>query len=237
MDDKKISVIIPAYNESEYIGKTIKKFKEQDYSNFEIIVVDNSDDADKTYSIAKSFNVEVLRSKPKGLSRARNTGAEFASGEILLFSDADSWLEKGGLDNLAKEFENKNIAGSFLGKSEKENVKNKFFFFFKNWINFLGLHKGATAGTVFCSKDSFLKIGGFDEKKEPAEISDFFRRGKPLGLKYRFIRVSFAITSMRRYEKKGYIRTVGFWVLWKISKILNLNKNLAKNYYNETKDV
>lgn len=237
MENKKVSVIIPAYNESEYIGKTIGKFKEQDYNNFEIIVVDNSDDGGKTYKIAESLTKKVFHSKPLGLSNARNEGAEMAEGEILLFSDADSWLEPNGIRTLAGEFNKQNIVGSFFGKDIKESFKGKLFFLFKNWVHRLKIHEGAAGGTIFCSKDVFLKTGGFDAKKEPAEIREFIIKAKKAGAKYKVITKSRALISMRRYEEKGYLKTIGFWVAWKLMHILKINNNLVENYYKETKNV
>jgi glycosyltransferase involved in cell wall biosynthesis len=236
---KKISVIIPAYNESEYIVKAIKNFRRQNYENSEIIVIDNSTDGGKTKKLAEKYANKFLTfAGPIGVSNARNRGAEIADGEIFLFSDADSYLEDGSLEILVKEFgKNMNIIGSFIGKDEKKSIKSVVFFFFKNLIYRLRIHEGATAGTVFCSKEIFLKTGGFNKNKGVAEIQDFIIRAQEVGAKYRLITSHRAITSMRRYEKNGYLKTIWFWIAWKALNSFKINKNFGKNYHEKTKEI
>ena len=238
MSTKKISVIIPAYNEAEHIGKTIKKFREQGYDNLEIIVVDNSDDKGKTYEVSRGSADKVLRFPgPIGLSNARNEGAKVAEGEIFIFSDADSWLEPGGIKKIAVIAAGKSIVGSVLGGDEKNTLKGRIFFFFKNWIYRFKIYQGALGGVIFCSKDVFLKIGGFDGKKEPAEFQDFIKRAKSAAAEYKIITNCYAFTSMRRYEKNGYSKTILFWILWKMLYMFKAKNNLTENYYKRTKDV
>lgn len=94
---EKISVIIPAYNAEKKIGRCIKSILEQSYNNLEIIVVDDGS-IDNT---KKKVNEVALKDKRivykfqnnAGVSAARNTGIECATGEFITFVDADDWLE------------------------------------------------------------------------------------------------------------------------------------------------
>lgn len=84
----KISCVIPAFNEESTIISLIRNVKKVESIN-EIIVVDDGS-ADNTYNFAKSENVTVLKhSKNKGKGASIKTGAAYASGEIILFLDAD----------------------------------------------------------------------------------------------------------------------------------------------------
>lgn len=84
----KISCVIPAFNEDSTIISLIRNVKKVESIN-EIIVVDDGS-ADNTYNFAKSENVTVLKhSKNKGKGASIKTGAAYASGEIILFLDAD----------------------------------------------------------------------------------------------------------------------------------------------------
>lgn len=97
-----ISVIIPAYNEEAYIEKTLQSVTEQN-TRSEIIVVDGGS-TDRTVEIAKRYADDVLVVRGDGVSRARNIGAKAASGDVLLFLDADTWLHAGTLETIQTAF-------------------------------------------------------------------------------------------------------------------------------------
>jgi len=97
----KVSVIIPALNEEDYISQTVQAVLAQNFSGqFEIIVVDN-DSSDGTSEIIRFYDgVKLLVEETKGVQIAREKGRKEAKGEILALLDADSippkdWLEKG----------------------------------------------------------------------------------------------------------------------------------------------
>src|SRR5687768_3759107 len=85
----KISVIIPALNEAKSIGGVLKHLRSLTGS-FEIIVVDGGSD-DDTITIAENHGV-IVKSSPKGRPLQMNYGAGLASGDILLFLHADTYL-------------------------------------------------------------------------------------------------------------------------------------------------
>ncbi len=83
---KMLSVIIPAFNEENFLPRCLESLKNQKFKDFEIIVVDNNS-TDKTAEIAKKFNVILFSEKNQGVAYARNKGSEIAKGEILVFTD------------------------------------------------------------------------------------------------------------------------------------------------------
>jgi len=88
VEDKKVSIIIPAYNEEHAIGKIIEDIKNLP-ERFEILVIDDGS-KDKTASIAESFNIRVIRHPiNKGYGAALKTGIRNASGDYILIMDAD----------------------------------------------------------------------------------------------------------------------------------------------------
>ena len=101
MNKIKFSIVIPAYNEEEGIGRAVKSLLKLDYSRdqYEIIVVDNNS-ADRTSLAAKTAGADkVFLETNKGTNLARERGRKEASGEIIAFLDADSeaysdWLRK-----------------------------------------------------------------------------------------------------------------------------------------------
>lgn len=90
MSDKKISIIIPAYNEETGLKPTLEKLKSQSWINdYEIIVVDDGS-TDKTFEVAKSAGVSVVRHNiNKGYGAALKTGIRKARGEKVVLMDSD----------------------------------------------------------------------------------------------------------------------------------------------------
>jgi glycosyltransferase involved in cell wall biosynthesis len=95
-----ISIVIPAYNEESYLAQTIRSVLAQDYSDFEVIVVNNAS-TDRTEEIARGFpGLAVVNEFRRGLLWAREAGRLAASGDLIANMDADclpdrDWLSKG----------------------------------------------------------------------------------------------------------------------------------------------
>src|SRR5688572_7471549 len=87
-----VSVIIPCYNHALYLREAIGSVEQQTYTHTEIIVVDDGS-TDETKLVVSSFpSVKYIHQHNSGLSAARNKGIEEASGQYLVFLDADDWL-------------------------------------------------------------------------------------------------------------------------------------------------
>jgi len=226
---KKVSVIIPARNEEKFILNTIENYRSQDYPVEIIVVVNNSDD--KTYELAKNKADKILNFSDKiGVSAARNRGAEAATGDIFIFSDADSYLEIGDVKRIAEQLE-ENTIGSPLGREDKKSFKGRLFFFFKNWTHRLKIYDGIIDGVLFCHRDVFFKTNGFDKNRKIAEFVDFISRAKSAGIKYKLFTNCYAITSLRRYKKYGYLNSLLFWVEWRVAHIFKKDKELNEKYF------
>ncbi len=104
----KISVIIPAYNEEDYIAKTLESLMKQTVMPNEIIVVDNNC-KDKTATIAKKFGVKVVTEKKQGMIHARNKGFDSARYELIARCDSDVILPTDWIQKILKNFETRKI--------------------------------------------------------------------------------------------------------------------------------
>ena len=118
----KVSIIIPTYNRSTMIEKTLHSFLNQtlDERQYEIIVCDNnsSDDTKKVVSnIIEIYpkRVRYLFEPRQGVHFARNTSAKHASGDILYFTDDDMVAEKNLLEELLKLFDLDEAIGTVTG--------------------------------------------------------------------------------------------------------------------------
>lgn len=89
-----ISVIIPAYNAEKYISKCIRSVQENTYENLEIIVV-NDGSEDTTCQMVEAISdsrIRLINQENGGVSKARNTGLNNATGEYIAFIDADDYV-------------------------------------------------------------------------------------------------------------------------------------------------
>ena len=91
-----VSVIIPTYNRGWVIAEAIDSVLEQDFSDYELIIVDDGS-TDNTRDILQSYGntITVIYQANKGVSAARNRGIEASSGELIAFLDSDDlWLPR-----------------------------------------------------------------------------------------------------------------------------------------------
>lgn len=101
-----ISIIVPVYNAEKYIRETIDSILNQDYRDFELILI-NDGSKDRSLEICKEYEqnhsqIHVINQKNSGVSAARNRGLSEAKGEYIAFADADDLLEMDMLSVLYK---------------------------------------------------------------------------------------------------------------------------------------
>ena len=207
---KKCSVIIPAHNEEAYIENTLESLKKQDYSTFEIIVVNNCS-SDSTCKIAKKYTDFVLNyNKKQGASAARNYGVKKSTGNYLAFLDADSTLSPNAISNLIKIMDEGYSGGSSRLITPEDRLIAKLQTLIVNkWPrSILPMY----TPYVFTTRKIFEKTGGWNEDLELAEEVKFQRRLLKFG-RLKLDKDSYVTTSPRRYLEKGYIRTTMYGAL------------------------
>lgn len=120
-----VSIIVPAYNEEDNIGKKIEDLMGLEYppEKMEILIVDNSS-TDRTREIASSFPVTVLDS-PRGKINAINEGVHNASHDIVIETDADTLLKADAIRSLVTCFADDKI-GAVGGKAIVEDTRSFF---------------------------------------------------------------------------------------------------------------
>ncbi len=204
----KISIIIPVYNEEKLISKTLesistakKKFETNPNNKLEIVVVDNNS-TDKSVEICRKFDVVIVEEKVHNIARVRNTGAKYATGDVLCFLDADSEVGS-NIFLLIKErmLSNKYIGGGTVFKLDKNNLIFKGVYL----ATVLFTHILRLSGVlIYVRKADFIKMGGFNEEYFAAEDIDFVirmkRYGKTSERKYSNIYRSYVITSSRKFK-------------------------------------
>lgn len=104
MNDNKISVIIPIYNTSSYLEKSILSVINQTYTNLEIILI-NDDSTDNSLEICYKLSkidkrIRVLDKEHTGLSDSRNLGLRNANGNYISFIDSDDYISNDMFENM-----------------------------------------------------------------------------------------------------------------------------------------
>lgn len=103
------SIIIPAYNVADYLPACLDSVLDQDFSDYEIILV-NDGSTDATSKICdeyqKNHQIKVIHQPNSGLSEARNSGVQKATGKYLIFLDGDDFLTPGALTKIATALAN-----------------------------------------------------------------------------------------------------------------------------------
>lgn len=111
----KISIIIRTYNEQKHIGEVLESLQNQDYQNYEIIIVD-SESTDKTLEIAGNYNVKIVKIKKEKFdySYASNIGVENATGDIMCFLSGHSVpVDNHYLFEINNCFQDLNVGGCY----------------------------------------------------------------------------------------------------------------------------
>jgi glycosyltransferase involved in cell wall biosynthesis len=115
--DPIVSIIIPNYNHAQFVGDAINSVLDQDYRNFEIIVV-NDGSTDNSHEVINNFGDQVryIRQENQGLSAARNTGIKHAKGSYIGVLDADDMYEPAFLSTMMSTLlENPTADGIYCG--------------------------------------------------------------------------------------------------------------------------
>lgn len=218
-----ISVIIPAHNEEDYLGATLEALRRQGHPWFEVIVVANGC-SDTTAEVARGYCDRLIVLSQKGLGLARNLGARMASGELLVFLDADTILQPGALRDIAQTFAPDAAAGTVRGRPDVALPAYQLVYGLKNVLHGSGIHAGSS-GVILCWRQHFLRVGGFDERLEVRENSELIKRLKRFG-KYHYLGQVVATTSMRRYQQRGLARVAWLWLkLWVESFLGDLHQH------------
>ncbi|MCA9435684.1 MAG: glycosyltransferase [Candidatus Omnitrophica bacterium] len=178
-----LSIVIPAYNEEAHIGATLETlFQSLDQSEiptWEVIVSNDASD-DRTVEIAETFPVRIVESGKRNIGGTRNVGAKHATGDYVLFVDADTLVPVETLTSLWKEMEKETVGGGArIEWSEPVSWKGKAPLMFWNTIS--PLFRAPAGSFLFARREIFEAIGGFNESLFAGEELDLAYRLKKHG--------------------------------------------------------
>lgn len=121
-----LSIVIPVYNVEKYIEDCIKSVLNQNYSNFELILIDDGS-TDNSREVCQKYieldsRVTLIVQENLGVSTARNIGISKASGQYIMFIDGDDMLQKDTLNTLMSNSENNDMISFPIFTLTEDNV-------------------------------------------------------------------------------------------------------------------
>ncbi|WOB07000.1 glycosyltransferase family A protein [Piscinibacter gummiphilus] len=227
----KFSLIMGTLGRRDEVGDFLASLQRQDHRDFELLIVDQNPDerlAPLIEQYRKHFRILRYRSAP-GLSRARNVGLRYATGDVIAFPDDDCWYPDGLLTYVAQRLQAEpsldGLTGRFVdaeGRSEgrwlpRTQILNRF-----------SVWRGAISFSIFLRRRLVERIGEFDEDLGvgagtpwgAGEETEFMLRGLKAGGRVEFDRDlvlhhpvktadygDAAIARQRRYEA-GFGRVI-----------------------------
>jgi glycosyltransferase involved in cell wall biosynthesis len=180
----RISVVIPAFNEEKLIAASLVSIRDAmvAFTNkgwaTELIVCDNNS-TDRTAELARAAGATVVFEPINQIARARNCGAAAASGDWLVFVDADSHPSRELFADVATTIESGTcIFGGVTVKMEGRHHLANAFTGLWNIVSRIG--KYAAGSFIFCEAAAFRRVGGFDNQLFASEEVDLSQRLKVL---------------------------------------------------------
>lgn len=169
----KISIITVVKNKVNTIERSIKSVINQNYSNFEYIIIDaNSDDG--TSEKIKKYNEKIstfIREDDRGIWDAMNKGLKYVNGDIIGFLNADDFYYENAFEIVNKYFNNNKIDFLF-GSVQKYKLMHGFNPKIINWS--FGFYTSHSVG-FFIKTKNHKKIGCYNQKYLSADLDFFYR--------------------------------------------------------------
>ena len=180
----KISVIVPAFNEEKLLGASLAEinaaattFLARGWS-YELIVCDNNS-TDRTAAIARAAGAQVVFEPVNQIARARNAGASIATGDWLVFVDADTHPSEKLFADVAEKIAAGNVlAGGVTIRLDEQLLVAGFITQFWNYSS--RLTRLMAGSFIFVEAAAFRQVGGFSHEFFAAEELDLSLRLKKL---------------------------------------------------------
>lgn len=206
----------------------------------ECIVVDNNS-SDGTSEVALAYGADRVIFEPfNQIARARNAGAAVSTSQYLVFIDADTRIESKLLAEVIRNLESNDCVGggSVLRLEGEVGLIGRFLA--KLW-EFISKRSRIAAGSfIFCRRDAFEAVGGYDEALYASEEIRFSRHikhwGKTRDLKFKILDLAPVMTSSRKLEWYSGIRLLGWAFLMVLMPLAVRSRMLCGFWYNRPKE-
>jgi glycosyltransferase involved in cell wall biosynthesis len=235
-----ISVIIPSYNEEKLIGNTISQFTDEIKRryNAEVIISDGGS-TDRTIEIVEGKVDKVVKynkNVKQNISEGRNRGFEASTGDVLIFFNADTFVEDAGafFEKALAVIKTEGAAAIACPVKvfpSEEKLQDKIFHFaYNNYVRLLnfavmGMGRGECH---IIRREAFVKANGYNEILGAGEDFELYTKLRKIG-KIKFCKKLLVYESPRRYRRYGYVKVFYDWAknsIW----ITLFKKSLSKEW-------
>ncbi|MFK7782430.1 glycosyltransferase family 2 protein [Psychroserpens sp.] len=160
-----VSIVIPTLNRYEYLKSVLKDLEAQDYSNFEVIVVDQSDDFNENFYSEFDLSFQIINQKERALWLARNTAIKASRGEFIALSEDDVRIDSNWISMHLKclDFFNAKISAGVFYPEGQQIPKSRSFFTVASQF---------ATGNAMLYKNVFKEVGLFDRQFERQRMGD-----------------------------------------------------------------
>jgi len=231
-----ISFIVPAHNEQACLGRTLQAIHESARAAgqpYEIIVVDDAS-SDATAKIARQNNARVISVNHRQIAATRNAGARAATGERLFFVDADTITHPRVVASALRCMDKGAVGGGAPARFDRAAplYAQLLLFWSGCWMRLAGIAGGAC---LFCTRDAFEAVGGFDERlfgAEDAALSWALKREGRFVVLWRFVVTSGRrMQGVRGLQMMGTLVRIGFF-----PKTLRQRSSVKNIWYNSNRE-
>ena len=233
-----LSIVIPAFNEAVYLPHLLDSIdvarnRLTGVADTIEVIVANNGPTDDTAAIAHARGCLVVDVDKRAIAAARNGGAAAASGQTLCFVDADLRIHPDTLAVITDRMRSGRVAGGASGW--RLDRRSAGLIATVATVRALTWLAGVNAGVVFCRRDIFREVGGYNENRRFAEDVQFFRdmrrAGKRRGLKTLLNVGTPAVVSTRKFDRHGdwHMFAMGLWIL----RNRSLDKTVENYWYDK----
>lgn len=177
----RISVVIPAYNETKYLEPTVAALQNAiaaSDATVEVIVVDNRSTDETAAALASRLGCRVVPSGATSIGGVRNDGARAASHEHLFFLDADTIVPCQVIVRICQAFADGHLGGGFIG--DYRPARPALRCYHRLWGFYADARDMVQGFAQFCTADAFRALEGYDTTLFMGEDNDFFWRLRKL---------------------------------------------------------
>jgi glycosyltransferase involved in cell wall biosynthesis len=207
-----ISFVLPAHNEEELLGRSLAALHAAAGAlgeAYEVIVVDDAS-TDRTPEIAKESGAAVIHVACRQIAATRNAGGRAAKGELLFFVDADTMITEQALAAAVRVLRGGAIGGGACVRFDGEVPT--YGFVLERVLRLVSPYISLAPGCfIYCWRNAFATVGGFDEQVYWSEEVWFARQLARLG---RFVVLrEWVITSGRKVRAHSALEMLGLGAL------------------------
>lgn len=207
------SIVIPTLNEEKYLPILLASLASQTNKNFEVIIIDGKSEdrtKEKVMEFKEKLDIEIYEVNKRYVCYQRNFGAKKAKGEYLIFFDADHWIDNNFMDLAYKSIVKSNaevvVPADYYAKKMFWRIYSAISVIFVHTSYALFKKPLCIGPTVIIKKNTFEKIGGYDETIVYLEEPYLLQLAYNAGARINYPRELKADCSTRRMDKAGALR-------------------------------